>query len=80
MQSNQRQTFELKTQPAKQKPQATFLNNLGAMRKAALEKKAKRWGFDFEKEAPIVKHQTHSVVVNEKITKTIPETITRETD
>ena len=30
-----------------------FLNNLGAMRKAALERKAKRWGFDFEAETPI---------------------------
>ena len=49
------------------------------MRKAALEKKAKRWGFDFEKEAPIVK-QIHSVVVNENITKTILETNTRQPD
>ena len=55
MLSNQRLTFELNDQPVKQKPKATFLNNLAAMRKAALEKKAKRWGFDFEKEAPIVK-------------------------
>ena len=79
MQSNQRPTFELKTQPAKQKPKATFLNNLAGMRKAALEKKAKRWGFDFEKEAPIVM-QTQSVVMNENVTKTILETNTRTPD
>ena len=30
-----------------------FLKNLGAMRKAALERKAKRWGFNFETETPI---------------------------
>ena len=80
MLSNQRLTFELNDQPVKQKPKATFLNNLAAMRKAALEKKAKRWGFDFEKEAPIVKQQTHGVDVSESITRTIPETTTRMHD
>ena len=35
-----------------------FLKNLGAMRKAALERKAKRWGFDFEAETPITNLKT----------------------
>ena len=67
MDSKQNATFELK-QPVKLKPQSKFLNNLAAMRQAALKKKAERWGFDFEAETPI--EQVHS---REITTKTIPE-------
>ena len=52
---NQQREFESANRTSSKTPQAMFLNNLGAMRKAALERKAKRWGFDFEAETPITK-------------------------
>ena len=62
MDSKQNATFELK-QPVKLKPQSRFLNNLATMRQAALETKAKRWGFDFVAETPI--DNQHSAELHE---------------